>query len=114
MAGAAKSVQVTMANDHDLLIVLNTKMDVLGTDVKEMKEGTQRRIDKLENDKIDRTEVMAMKVDAEKVHKDTKDDYETSRKDHEARIRAMEIKIYVASGVVIAVQIGLAIWGAFH
>lgn len=59
-------------SDHDLLIVLNTKMDSLSTDVKDLKDGTQRRLDTLENGKVGR------------------EDFETFKQDHEARMRKIE------------------------
>lgn len=91
-----KSTQVTMSSDHDLLIVLNTKMDVLSGDVKEVKDGTAKDIEALKRDKMDL-------IDAEK-----------QLKDHETRIRSIEIRIWVASGIVIACQVALAIYSAFH
>jgi hypothetical protein len=65
--------------DHDLLIELRTEMKALRSDVKDLKDNTSKRVDALENEKIDRIEVTRLKNDADKIHDD-----------HEARIRAVE------------------------
>ena len=59
-------------SDHDLLIVLNTKMDTLSTDVKDLKDRTQQRLVTLESGKVGRDDFIAFKID------------------HEARMRKIE------------------------
>ena len=53
---AAEAMKVRNAEhdgDHDLLIRLDTKLDQLATAVKELQDGTTRRISNLENTKLD-------------------------------------------------------------
>jgi hypothetical protein len=53
---AAESVKVAnikSADDHDLLIELKTKLDGLKADIKDIKDGTSRRIDNMETEKLD-------------------------------------------------------------
>ena len=65
--------------DRDLLIKLNTQVETLIADVKELKDNTAKRVDALETIKEDKTEVARLLVEANKVHAD-----------HETRLRSLE------------------------
>jgi len=66
-------------SDHDLLIELRTEMRGVRQDVKDLRDNTAKRVDDLENQKMNREEVLRLKEDADKIHND-----------HEERIRALE------------------------
>jgi len=55
-------------NDHDLLVELRTEMRGMRTDVREMKNGNERRLLKLEESKADKEEVARLVAEAEKEH----------------------------------------------
>lgn len=48
------------ANDHDMLVKINTQVDRLILDVKILNDNTVGKIDKLECDKADRAEIIAL------------------------------------------------------
>lgn len=75
-------------------------MDTLSVDVKDLKEGTQRRIDGLESGKLDKAEAVKMLAEERTVHQDM-----------ETRIRRLERWILIATGFVLAVQVALTVWG---
>lgn len=66
-------------SDHDLLIELRTEMRAVRNDLREMKDNTSRRVDFLESQKEDKTEVQRLLKEANKIHDD-----------HEARLRDLE------------------------
>ena len=76
-AGAVPSerdllIQVTNDVKH-----LNETVLELKGDIKEIKEDSTKRVDNLEKEKIDKTEVDKMKQDADEIHKDLRDDVDT-------------------------------------
>ncbi len=93
-------------NDHDLLVRLDEKVEILTKTVQDLVDGTTKRIDDLECDKADRKEVSELQ---DKVNKDL-----------EIRVRALEgskalyfnsMLLYTA-GVV--VMIGLFLYHIFQ
>lgn len=70
-------------NDHDLLVVLHTKLERVLVDLKEVKDNTVGRISVLEATKLDKTEAESMTkkaiAAADEIHED-----------HETRIRSLE------------------------
>lgn len=52
--------------DRDLLVALDTKMSIIQSDVKDLREGTSVRLTTVEREKIDRADVLTMKQDADK------------------------------------------------
>jgi hypothetical protein len=76
----------TSRADHDLLIRLETKMDQVIGDVKDLKDGTQRRLDALENVKVNREE------------------FSNFVKDHEARVRRIERLGALIAGALAVLQ----------
>ncbi len=85
--------------DHDLLIKLNTQMDTLIRDVKEMKDNTAKRVDDLEADKVSMAQLEQYRADGAKIHDD-----------HEARLRNVEniFESFKGKYAILAV-IGMAI-----
>ncbi len=83
-------------NDHDLLIELRTELRGLRTDVNDLKNGLDSRVKNLEDDKISKVTVMALKKEADIVHKD-----------HESRIRVLEKWVWVAIGALGIIQVAL-------
>lgn len=65
--------------DHDLLIQIDTKLERVIIDVKELRDNTVARVNHLEDSKIDKEEVLRLKNEADQVHKD-----------FETRIRRLE------------------------
>lgn len=55
-AESLRIVNSQTSNDHDLLIELKTLMGGVKTDIQDLKEGTSKRIDDLEKEKIDKKE----------------------------------------------------------
>jgi hypothetical protein len=74
--------------DHDLLIEVNTKLDRVILDVKELNNNTNQRVTDLEHHKADRTEI----------------------EDHEVRLRRLERYGAMAIGGMTLLQIGLQLY----
>jgi hypothetical protein len=55
-ATSVKVLHLKSADDHDLLIELRTRMEGLKTDIKDIKDGTTKRLTDLENNKVDKSE----------------------------------------------------------
>jgi hypothetical protein len=49
---ASKLVEEKHNRDHDLLVILNTKMEGIKNDISDLKDGTAHRIDELEKNKL--------------------------------------------------------------
>ncbi len=84
--------------DRDLLIKLETKLDGVVADIKDMRDSTLSRLSKVEAEKLDRTEANRLQSEALEVHTD-----------HEERLRVIEenqttfraqVKTYGASAVI--------------
>ena len=102
--------------DHDLIIRLDTKMDLLTKTVGQLKDDTVGRIVRIESDKLDRADFEDFKLDlsknmaeaigsearAREALASTLKDYQ---KDHEARMRNLERIVWIASAVVILLNI---------
>lgn len=97
-AEALKITSVRNSEDHDLLIGLKGQMDRLSIDIKDLKEGTSRRISDLEDDKADKREFEELK----------KDIYGSREK----RIRSLESKVanYFITLSIYTVAVGGTIW----
>lgn len=71
-------------DDHDILVVLKSKMDDLKSDIKDLKDNTTKRVDTLESTKLNTQDSYAVLY---------KKDVDASKLDHENRIRANETSI---------------------
>ena len=60
---AVKVVNLKGADDHDLLISMKEQLRRLSEDIKELKDGTARRINELENNKADKDDFEKLKTD---------------------------------------------------
>ena len=96
-AEAVKVSNVKGADDHDLLVVLNTKMEDLKTDIQDLKDGTSARITTLENEKLNIRDSYPVLY---------KKDIDEKMADHEKRMKAIEssdTKLTVMLGIGIAI-----------
>lgn len=87
--------------DHDLLVILDTKMEGLKCDIKDLKDGTSRRIETLELEKLNAKESYPV------LYKKSVDD---KLDDHETRIRIAETAItrILTYGTVAVILAGVA------
>lgn len=108
-------------SDHDLLIVLHTTMKHMARDIATIKDDNTQRLAVLEATKYDKEDAAKAIHDAEKIHeglsqridsrasKEDLDKLEGSmtkvNDDHEARMRSIERKIYIATGALALLQI---------
>ncbi len=83
-AAALRVANVKGPDDHDLLIRIETRMEGLKADIKELKDGTSKRIDELEVGKLDSHDSYTALY---------KDSIDTIHKDFEDRIRSNEKNI---------------------
>lgn len=88
----------THESDHDLLIRIDTKLGLLIEQFHTHKEATLKELSVLSEQKINKTDVLAMKTAADKIH----DDYEI-------RLRRIERFGSIAIGGLIVVQALLGI-----
>lgn len=100
---SAKSID--SGSDHDLLQRLDGKVDALGAAIKDIKEGTSTRIDRLESGKINVSDSYPILYKA---------GVDKSFSDHEDRIRDNEVKTnkmwaYGAVGVLAVQVVGFLI-----
>lgn len=79
--------------DHDLLIQINTKLERVITDVKELKDNVAARVAALEQEKINKEEVKNLNDAAQVVHKDLGD-----------RVRILERWGLISMGFLYAIQ----------
>ena len=49
----AKTLEVRGSDDHDRLVVLDTKMDAISDQIKDLRDNNTKRIDELERTKLD-------------------------------------------------------------
>ena len=94
--------QIPFASDHDLLIRVDTKLDTLSGDLRELKDGTQKRLETLEREKFDASEAQKLKEDGDRVHLD-----------HERRMRRIERWGFLAAGALGALEVVLALYVVF-
>lgn len=83
--------------DHDILVVLKSRMEDIRNDIKDLKDNTTKRIDVLESSKLDVKDCYATLY---------KKDVEQTNSDHETRIRLIETNItkiltYGSIGIVL-------------
>jgi hypothetical protein len=86
---AATSVRVLhlkSADDHDLLIELKTRMEGIKTDIKDLKDGTTKRIDDLETGKCNKADYSLLKAELDQLSTEI----HVSR---EKRMRSLETKM---------------------
>lgn len=102
-------------DDHDLLIRLDTKVDNLTNEIVMMRDNTTRRVEQLDHDKVDVTDFLEFKKHMElEIAKastfgsnslaEYRRDNDARAEDHEKRMRTIESKIAIATGIVIAAQ----------
>ena len=100
-AEALKVQNVKTEGDHDLIIKLDTKMDALSVDIKDLKEGTAERIANLELQKLNIQDSYPVlyKAGVEKMFDD-----------HENRIRINTGRItqIMTWGAALMVMLGIA------
>lgn len=93
------------ASDHDLLMILHTKMDRALSDIKELSENFAGRLAVVEQNKLERSEaermVAAAKAEAEKEHATIKEKQE----DHEKRVRRLERYVWLAIGALAILEV---------
>lgn len=80
-------------SDHDLLIQINTKVERVISDVKEIRDNTTSRVDALESEKLDKVEAAKAIVAHEKIH----DDFEK-------RLKWLERIAYSGLAIIAAVE----------
>ena len=83
-SNAAEALKVSsekQSDDHDILVVLASKMEDLKSDIKDLKDNTTKRVDNLETNKLNILDSYAVLYKA---------DVEKTRLDHETRIRDNE------------------------
>lgn len=81
------------ASDHDLLIVLHTKLDRALVDLDRLADGMSARLATVEHTKAEKDELLKAQAAAELVHVD-----------HEKRIRRLERWGFIAIGIIMALQ----------
>jgi hypothetical protein len=98
---AAKIANAKGQDDHDLLIRIETRMEGLKSDIKELKDGTSKRIDCLESEKLSTHDSYAVLY---------KKDVDTTLADQENRIRSNEKNIIriLTFGSLLLILIGIA------
>jgi hypothetical protein len=79
--------------DRDLLIELKTQMDMVRSDIRELRDGFAQRVATLEAQKLGREE-------AQRLHTDTI----TTTTDHETRLRFLERYGWMAIGILAAAE----------
>ena len=75
--------------DHDLLIILHTKLSRVILDISTFGKDLTSQVDKLSVSKHDKEAAEKIKVDADKIHID-----------HEKRLRRIERYVFMALGVL--------------
>lgn len=108
----AKTTTPTYWNreDRDLLVELRTEMVGVRSDIKELRDNTSDRLARVEQEKMDRTEINRLQSEALENHTD-----------HETRIRAVETKVtriltWGAAGLILLgiVEFLVQLWFNFH
>ena len=96
----AKSLTVRGSDDHDRLVVLDTKMDGLADQIRELKDTNAKRIDALESEKLNCRDSYVVLY---------KKEIETRLENHETRIKAGEITDtrLIAYGTALIFVIGI-------
>jgi hypothetical protein len=98
-AAAAEAVKVASkqdGSDHDLIIKLDTKMDSLSDQIRDLKDSNTRRIDSLEKEKLNTCDSYPVLY---------REGVEKTLADHESRIRVNTGRIIVICTVGSAVLI---------
>jgi hypothetical protein len=78
----AKTLAVGVNSDHDTLVILDTKMDSLADQIRELRDNNARRIDQLETEKLNCRDSYPVLY---------KKDVEDRLQSHEGRIKTGEI-----------------------
>lgn len=86
---ATKTHKTWNSDDHDLLVELRTKMEGIEKAITDLNINTVSRINKLESEKMDRTEANRLQSEAMSVHQD-----------HETRLRFIERYMWSAIAIV--------------
>lgn len=96
--------QMQSQSDHDLLLIVNTQLSSLITDVKHIRDNTVSKIELMEKTKIDEAKVLAMKVEHDKVHAKLEADTALVHADIEKRMRRNERLLYTGMGGLAVLQ----------
>ena len=87
--------------DHDILIEIKTQVTRLISDVKDLKDDTARRVEKVEQDKMSRKEFEEAQLDHEKAHKL----HDSQLAKHEKRIDFLISAYWKAIGALAALEL---------
>lgn len=82
------------ASDHDLLIVLHTKLDRALQDIERLGNGLSDKLKDLEHTKANKVDVETAQRAADKVHED-----------HERRLRRLEKYVWLAIGALAILEL---------
>lgn len=75
------------------VIIIDTKLEQVIIDVKEVKDNFSQRVAYLEAQKMERTEAMRLFLESDKIHED-----------HEMRLRKVERYGSIAIGILLTIQ----------
>ena len=96
----AKSLTVRSSDDHDRIVVLDTKLDAISDQIKELKDNNAKRIDDLEKNKLNTRDSYPVLY---------KESIDKCIADHEDRIRKNTVKLTiimtVGSAIIFAITI---------
>lgn len=81
------------ASDHDLLIVLHTKLDRALVDLDRLADGMSARLSTVEHTKAEKDDLIKAQAEASIIHAD-----------QEKRIRRLERWGFIAIGIIMALQ----------
>jgi hypothetical protein len=86
---------MTEANDHDILIELKTRMQLMSSDLKEIKEQTASRLNSLSSGKTDKASTEDWRRTSEKMHEK-----------YDVRITRLERFMWAIYGMFALAEIG--------
>lgn len=86
--------------DHDLLIRLDTKVDNITTEMVMMRDSITIRVSELSSSKLD---ISIFKQFLERYERESRDTG-TKDGDYEARLRRIEVRMYIGMGVLLTLQ----------
>ncbi len=83
-------------NDHDLLIKVDTKLDNLTKEMAMMRDDNSRRLDRVEQNKVE------------------KSDFEAFKKEMETNVSSITRNVYIGMGIVAALSFATQIFLQFY
>jgi DNA replication protein DnaD len=100
-------------SDHDLLVVLHTKLQGVVEDIRQIKENTASRLSRLEDNSLTKAEADKIVTNAQKNAAVTHTDMNKKIDDHERRIRNIERYVWSAIALIGAANFVLQIYLKF-